>query len=119
VTAPVLPSARRHADARFAWNDDTPTERARTKNAARGVARILESALHPAPPTPLNPKTVGPYRAFDGARFPLERLKTIKRALGGTINDVVLTLVTGHCSTSEGVLDLARCLCPEPEACAA
>jgi WS/DGAT/MGAT family acyltransferase len=71
------------------------TERERTKNAARGVARILESALHPAPPTPLNPKVVGPYRAFDGARFPLERLKAIKRALGGTINDVVLSMVTG------------------------
>lgn len=71
------------------------TERERTRNAARGVARILESALHPATPTPLNPRSVGPYRAFDGARFPLDRLKEIKRALGGTINDVVLSIVTG------------------------
>lgn len=69
--------------------------REQTEGVARGITRILGSALHPSPATPLNPETLGPHRSFDGTRLSLERLKEIKRALGGTLNDVALTVVTG------------------------
>ena len=44
--------------------------------------------------TPLNGK-VGPHRGFDWFDVPLERLKAIRRVAGCSINDVVLTTVTG------------------------
>jgi diacylglycerol O-acyltransferase len=69
--------------------------RAQSKEVARGITRILGSALHPSPSTPLNPDTIGPHRSFDGTRLSLERLKEVKRTLGGTLNDVALTVVTG------------------------
>jgi WS/DGAT/MGAT family acyltransferase len=44
--------------------------------------------------TPLN-GPVGPHRRFDWWRVPLADLKAMRRALDCTINDVVLTVVTG------------------------
>ncbi|HJO25029.1 MAG: wax ester/triacylglycerol synthase family O-acyltransferase [Myxococcota bacterium] len=44
--------------------------------------------------TPLNGK-VGPHRGFDWFDVPLEYLKAIRRASSCSINDVVLTTVTG------------------------
>ena len=44
--------------------------------------------------TPLNGK-VGPHRKFDWLEISLDELKEIRRAWGCTINDVVLTIVTG------------------------
>jgi WS/DGAT/MGAT family acyltransferase len=46
-----------------------------------------------APPTPLN-VPIGPHRRFAWVNADLERFKAIKNALGGTINDVVLSAVT-------------------------
>jgi WS/DGAT/MGAT family acyltransferase len=47
-----------------------------------------------AVPTPLN-GDVGPHRRFDWLEVPLDELKAIRKAWGCTINDVVLTIVTG------------------------
>jgi len=44
--------------------------------------------------TPLN-GTVGPHRGFDWFDVPLEQLKAIRRASDCSINDIVLTTVTG------------------------
>jgi WS/DGAT/MGAT family acyltransferase len=44
--------------------------------------------------TPLN-GSVGPHRRFEWWRVPLGELKAMRHALGCTINDVVLTVVTG------------------------
>ena len=44
--------------------------------------------------TPLNGSN-GPHRAVDWAPVPLERIKRMSRALECTVNDVVLTIVTG------------------------
>ena len=44
--------------------------------------------------TPLNGR-VGPHRRFGWWRVPLAELKAMRQALGCTINDVVLTIVTG------------------------
>jgi diacylglycerol O-acyltransferase len=69
--------------------------------AARSVAEALEGLgevawgfADPAPEVPLNVE-VGPHRRFVWARSELETFKRIKDALGGTVNDVVLTVVTG------------------------
>jgi diacylglycerol O-acyltransferase / wax synthase len=47
-----------------------------------------------APPSPLN-VPIGPHRRFTWVDEELERIKAIKNALGGTVNDVVLTTVAG------------------------
>jgi WS/DGAT/MGAT family acyltransferase len=47
-----------------------------------------------APATPLNTE-IGPYRRFATVRDDLGRFKRIKNELGGTVNDVVLAVVTG------------------------
>ncbi len=62
---------------------------------ARSMVEVLGSSLRPASLTPLNPSQIGPHRRFDWARIDLAAVREIKRRLGGTINDVVLTLVAG------------------------
>ncbi len=47
-----------------------------------------------APSSPLN-VDIGPHRRYDWVRTDLNELKAIKDRLGGTVNDVVLTIVTG------------------------
>jgi WS/DGAT/MGAT family acyltransferase len=69
--------------------------RGRAKNAVGGALDLLKSTFTPSAATPYNPTAIGPHRAFDGVRLSLDRLKAIRRALGGTLNDVVLAVVTG------------------------
>jgi WS/DGAT/MGAT family acyltransferase len=38
---------------------------------------------------------IGPHRRYAWASTTLDDIKTVRRALGGTVNDVVLTLITG------------------------
>jgi diacylglycerol O-acyltransferase / wax synthase len=52
------------------------------------------AALNPAPETPLN-VPIGPHRRFVMVRSELADFKRIKDAFGGTVNDVVLTVVAG------------------------
>ena len=47
-----------------------------------------------APPSPLNVR-IGPHRRFAWAEADLGRFKAVKDALGGTVNDVVLAVVSG------------------------
>jgi WS/DGAT/MGAT family acyltransferase len=47
-----------------------------------------------APASPLN-VAIGPHRRFDWVRTDLAEIKEIKNAIGGTVNDVVVTVVTG------------------------
>src|SRR4051794_20021236 len=62
--------------------------------AAAGLAAMLAAGVAGAPPSPIN-VPIGPHRRFAWTRAELARFKAIKDALGGTINDVVLTVVTG------------------------
>src|SRR5204863_341732 len=62
--------------------------------AAEGVGEIAWATMNPAPETPLN-VPIGPHRRFVGVRGELRDLKRIKDAFGGTVNDVVLTAVSG------------------------
>ena len=64
------------------------------RDATEGVGELIWAGLNPAPETPLN-VTIGPHRRFAVARQQLADYKQIKDALGGTVNDVVLTVVAG------------------------
>jgi diacylglycerol O-acyltransferase len=59
-----------------------------------GIAAMAAAGVQGAPASPLNVR-IGPHRRFAWASAELARFKAIKDALGGTINDVVLTVVTG------------------------
>jgi WS/DGAT/MGAT family acyltransferase len=62
--------------------------------AVAGLAALLAAGVAGAPPSPLNVR-IGPHRRFAWASVELGRLKAAKDALGGTVNDVVLTVVAG------------------------
>jgi WS/DGAT/MGAT family acyltransferase len=62
--------------------------------ALEGVAEVAGAFADPAPDVPLN-QPIGPHRRFVWARSELATFKRIKDGLGGTVNDVVLTVVTG------------------------
>ena len=65
-----------------------------TREALEGVGEIVWAGLNPAPPTPLNVR-IGPHRRFAWVRQELSDYKLVKDAFGGTVNDVVLTVVSG------------------------
>jgi WS/DGAT/MGAT family acyltransferase len=71
---------------------------ARAREAAEGIGEIVWAGLNPAPETPLN-VPIGPHRRFFGVGSRLEDFKTVKNAFGGTVNDVVLAVVTGALRT--------------------
>jgi WS/DGAT/MGAT family acyltransferase len=62
--------------------------------AAEGVGEVAWAGLNPAPDTPLN-VPIGPHRRYAVVRNRLDDFKTVKNAFGGTVNDVVLTVVSG------------------------
>jgi len=83
-----------HALRRFRdFARETQDLREELRVRGRALLGLLGSGIA-AEPTPLNGK-VGPHRRFDWIDVPLDRLKAIRRSLGCTINDVVLTAVTG------------------------
>ncbi len=62
--------------------------------AAQGIGEIAWAGMNPAPETPLN-VPIGPHRRFVGVRAELRDFKLVKDTFGGTVNDVVLTAVSG------------------------
>src|SRR3954447_2820753 len=62
--------------------------------AAAGLAAFASAGIAGAPASPLNVR-IGPHRRFAWTSADLAVLKGVKDALGGTINDAVLTVVTG------------------------
>jgi diacylglycerol O-acyltransferase len=66
--------------------------------AAYGIGSMLRAGLQGAPPSPYN-VPIGPHRRFAWADGDLAHFKAIKNALGGTVNDAVLTVVTGALRT--------------------
>jgi WS/DGAT/MGAT family acyltransferase len=59
-----------------------------------GVREALAASLHFASSTPLNTE-IGPHRRFDWTDMDLAAVKEVRRRLGGTINDVVLAVLSG------------------------
>ena len=87
--------------------------RAVAGRAARSLGALGEVArtgLSPAPPSPFNVR-IGPHRRFTWVRGDLDQFKSVKNALGGTVNDVVLAAVSGalgsymraHGETTDGL----------------
>ncbi len=66
----------------------------RLGEAVIGLRETLAPALRGTSPTPLNVE-VGPHRRFDWLEMRIADLKDVKNVLGGTLNDVVLTIVAG------------------------
>ncbi|MBA2531883.1 MAG: wax ester/triacylglycerol synthase family O-acyltransferase [Nocardioidaceae bacterium] len=64
------------------------------REAIEGIGEVAWAGLNPAPETPLN-VPIGPHRRLVFVRNELTDFKTVKDGLGGTVNDVVLTVVAG------------------------
>jgi WS/DGAT/MGAT family acyltransferase len=72
-----------------------PRETAATlREVGEGLGNVAWSFANPAPETPLN-VPIGPHRRVLWLRFQLDELKEVKNALGGTVNDVFLAVVSG------------------------
>ena len=60
---------------------------------AVGAGALAWAGLQPAPRTPYNARLVGTNRRFTWVRGNLDDVKAIKNELGGSVNDVILTVV--------------------------
>jgi WS/DGAT/MGAT family acyltransferase len=58
------------------------------------IGRMVTGGLGPAPPTPFN-QPIGPYRRVDWLAMDLPLVRRTAKALGGTVNDLVLATVAG------------------------
>ncbi len=67
---------------------------ARVSEAAEALGEVGWNFANPAPEVPLN-VPIGAHRRFEWVRGDLGQFKRIKTALGGTVNDVVLAVVSG------------------------
>jgi WS/DGAT/MGAT family acyltransferase len=65
----------------------------RALESVSAIGALAKTGLA-APSSPLN-VDIGPHRRYDWVRTDLNELKEIKDRLGGTVNDVVLAVVTG------------------------
>src|SRR3954463_15482710 len=64
------------------------------KESLEGIGEVAWAGLNPAPETPLN-VPIGPHRRLSFVRNELADFKRVKNAFGGTVNDVVLSVVAG------------------------
>jgi WS/DGAT/MGAT family acyltransferase len=71
-----------------------PRELASRAQGALGAVGEFAGAGIGAPSSPFNVE-IGPYRRFAWVRADLDEFKRVKNELGGTVNDVVLAVVTG------------------------
>jgi WS/DGAT/MGAT family acyltransferase len=67
---------------------------ARAAKSAAAVGSLALGGLQPAPSSLFN-VPIGPHRRFSWVRSDLAQFKAVKNSLGGTVNDVVLTVVAG------------------------
>jgi len=73
---------------------DVRSTAARFSGVAGGLLRTARKTLLPAPSSPLN-APVGRQRRVAVARAELDDVKKIRKAHGGTVNDVLLNVITG------------------------
>ena len=73
---------------------DVRSTAARLTGVAGGLFRTVRSTMLPVAHSPLN-APAGRQRRVAVARAELDEIKRIRRAHGGTVNDVLLTVVTG------------------------
>jgi WS/DGAT/MGAT family acyltransferase len=68
------------------------------RDVTASLAATLGTGFHSASPTPLN-VGIGPHRRFDWTVTDLEALKSVRSRHGGTVNDVVLSVLAGAMRT--------------------
>ena len=71
---------------------------AEARDGVEGLSELVWAGLNPAPDTPLNVE-IGPHRRYRSVHTSLADFKFIKDTFGGTVNDVVLTVVSGALRT--------------------
>ncbi len=64
------------------------------RRAVEAAARLWGQTILTPSATPLN-RPIGPHRRFDWIDVPLAEASAVRRALGGSVNDVVLATVAG------------------------
>jgi WS/DGAT/MGAT family acyltransferase len=67
---------------------------ARVGEAVEGLGELGWALANPAPAVPLN-QPIGSHRRFEWVRCDLGEFKRVKNIVGGTVNDVVLAVVSG------------------------
>jgi WS/DGAT/MGAT family acyltransferase len=77
---------------RFLAEAEDPRSDLRTM--LRALRDTVWTTLRQVSDTPLN-KPIGPHRRFDYLAMDLDAVKAIKNALGGSLNDIVLAVVSG------------------------
>jgi WS/DGAT/MGAT family acyltransferase len=77
-----------------ALRDESESLREEIETRVRALRVLYGENAQPVSPTPVNGEN-GPHRSCDWWRLPLGEVKELRRALGATLNDVVLTIVTG------------------------
>ncbi len=70
----------------------------KVSDSVEALGEVAWNFTNPAPEVPLN-VDIGSHRRFVWSRSSLDDFKRIKDALGGTVNDVVLTVVSGALRT--------------------
>jgi len=86
------PFALAHGALRIARDEDQARHNASER--VRALGRLMADGSNIATPTPFN-QPVGPYRRVDWWAMPIERIKQVRRRLGGSLNDVVLATASG------------------------
>ena len=79
---------------RDAVRSDSPSRRKLLEMAAGLKPLVGLSRLGRAPASSLN-RPIGPHRRWEMALLDLDRVKQVRVALGGTVNDVLLAVVAG------------------------
>jgi diacylglycerol O-acyltransferase len=64
------------------------------RESAEAIGEVVWAGMNPAPEVPLN-VPIGPHRRIESVSASLGDFKTVKKAFGGTVNDVVLAVVAG------------------------
>jgi WS/DGAT/MGAT family acyltransferase len=73
---------------------DVQDPRSDLRARLRATRDMFGTGMRSVSATPLN-RPIGPHRRFDWHKMPLDEVKAVKNALGGTLNDVVLATVCG------------------------
>ena len=92
--AAVLRDALHLAGRAPALAADVFKRRSDVRAAVRGLADLTFKTLRRPEETPLN-KRIGPHRRFDWLALDLGEIKAVRRAFGGSGNDVALAVVAG------------------------
>ena len=77
-----------------AFARETNDMRVEIRNRVRALAQLAGWAMSAASETPLNGR-LGPHRNIDWLEMSLEEVKSVRKAFGCTVNDVVLATVAG------------------------